>query len=170
MPCSHRPLDQARIRLPPAAPKATPKATPGSQPDSPTGHWFQNTTPTRLRDVDSILARVSTLVAPAPIDPCAPRAETVLPPALAAQFSPLGRSASLLPAVGAAPGDTLCGVHIPPRSWVDVDVDATPFEGASPSPRRVAVQGGALTAFGEAYRPAASRVMSKVVKLMGVVS
>lgn len=138
---------------------------PVSEPDSPTGHWFQNT-PTRLRDVDSILQRVSTLVAPSPIDPADQR-ETVLPPALAAQFSPLGRSVSLLPAAVQVPtADTLCGVHIPPRSLVDDDV--TPFASASPSPRRG--RGGALTAFGDEFRPVATKAVQRVGKIFGVVT
>lgn len=151
---------QARVRIPPPG---DPSKLAVSQPDSPTGHWFQNT-PTRLRDVDSILQRVSTLVAPSPIDPVDERRETVLPPALAAQFSPLGRSASLLPPVEVViTPDTLCGVHIPPRQLEEHDV--TPFASASPSPRR----GGALSAFGDEYRPVAAKAVQRVGRIFGVV-
>lgn len=197
---------QARIRTAPTTPSHTKALQHTSQPDSPTGHWFQHTTKATPRsghvssgtpkrnaqDLDRILQRVSTLVAPAPIDPHAdePR-ETVLPPALAAQFSPLARSATQLlvhysagagtgtasgaastsacappAAVGPCAEDALCGVYIPPWQGGDEE-DGTPFAYGSPLARGASGGGvahaqGPFGAFQEAYRPAAVSLMRRL--------
>ncbi len=101
--------------------------------------------------------------------------ETVLPPALAAQFCPLARSVSQLmvhcavPSTSAAADptrDALCGVYIPPWEGPDDDDDGeTPFAYGSPLARGASGEVVALGPFGlfeQTYRPVARKWMKLI--------